>query len=633
MSQQFGDPEEWVNTRRMFWSSLSTSELTGKSPYHMSDLVEWIDTPVELRDSLIDFIRNEERFNPATACKDRFLACFHIEQLLARQNHFYEAPRKDREFLMYGLYDSVFNPLRRNAAHILNQNYLSYPSVTINEGYRGVKRDSIDLEHSTSYYEPGCQPVDDYGRPFTPDPSEYSQDEYSDSDMELIEHSEEYDAAKKQCLNGNNGEWTNGDDMPKKVKTAKQKQRSQRKNAKKAFARDLGKMVAADFVGNTLTDVGYMVGARTARGVKRTIKNTKKMVPSIINSARSMIPTFGGKTLHLSDAASRYLQAFLNPFDERVSRVKIPRPPAQRSFPVTGFIRGSGFIGLQGFGFVAMNPCLANDVPAVLATTAAYNQSITGTLPNDTVWNDPSTVNGTANNPAAYACTNLPYTYGTLVTTASAPSSSVFIGGRNVSCSLRVWYTGTTFYEGGQYFAYVDPEGENVLGDNHAAASPPTGLSAAQFASKDATEILKVKGQNEMRIIKFTTDPNMDDYPRLNSASIRKVYPQSGGMSYNGTLNGIVGFFPAVVCVTGTAGQPFYWEYIVHNEYIGPGVAQSLFTDTDTDAVGYDCVKNILAHAQRDVATNPRLTLSKALKQEMAKQGVVFGHSQRSVDY
>lgn len=362
-------------------------------------------------------------------------------------------------------------------------------------------------------------------------------------------------------------------------------------------------------------------------------KAITRKVPSAISTGFNAITSGGGKTLVLSSAASRYLMSYMDPFSDKVSRVKIPRPPAMRSFAVTGFIRGSGFIGTQGVGFVAMNPVLSNNLPAVYATTAAYAHSVTGAPVNNFNWNDPVVINGGVNWPAAFACSNLPYTAAELNTGGQAGSGINFIAGRNVSTSLRMWYTGTALNEAGQYFAYVDPEGENVLGDNHASGVAPTGYSTGGLASKDATEIIRVKGQNEVRIVKFSVDPNQDDYPRPVSSTIRKNYPHSGLVSYDGTLNNVVGIFNSVIMINGTAGQPFYFEYIVHNEYNGPGVSQALLTDTDTDAVGYDAVKNVLAHAQREVASNPRKTLKQCLALECKKQKVSLGAGQRSVDY
>jgi len=433
-------------------------------------------------------------------------------------------------------------------------------------------------------------------------------------------------------LNGSHGEVTETDDFKKNngsgrrrgrgggtggrqassVPTRRRKGPSRQvQNAKKVMAREAAVAVASNFVGAPMARMGYRLAAKSLGAMNR----------------------FGAKTLVLSEHASRYLLSFVKPFDQAVQQVSVPRPPATRSFKVTGYIRGSGQIGANGIGFVAVAPTLTNDRPCAYYTTAQYTPTVTGAPPSDFAYTSPTFQQGGTLFPGAAFMSNLPYATNQLNTTSGGTGSVNEITGRIVSCSMRLYYTGTTFNEGGNYYAYSDPDVNNVLGADHTSAAVPSGYSTANLLSKDATEIIKVKGRSEASLVRICTDPNMDDYPRANASALRKMFPYSGGEYYtNGadTYNGVANM---VIMIDGTAAQPFYFEVVTHAEYIGPGVVQGLLSDTNNDAVGYDCVKNLLQHAQRRVASDPRLTFKDALEQEMKRQGVRMGTGQRSVDY
>lgn len=367
-----------------------------------------------------------------------------------------------------------------------------------------------------------------------------------------------------------------------------------------------------------------MIYGAISKMAKRTPKKQKKSNKS--SSAR-------GKRLELSRSASMYLKSYISPFATSVSQVCVPRPPSQRSYKVTGFIRGTGYIGQSGIGFVAFAPCLANNYPAVYFTTAAYNQPLSAGPPSDQFVATSAT--GGANFPANVNMSNLPFNLANL--TAGIPpgtGSTLAIAGRIVSSSIRIQYTGTTLNQSGMYYAYADPDLQNVLGGDHLAAAPGTGYSVSTLSTRDATEINKVTQNNESSIIVIPTDPNLDDYPRPNNSNLRKLYPYANAESFT-TLDGtsLIGCPSSIIMITGQKDQPFYFEAVTHAEYLGPGIPQALLSESETDVVGYDTVKNLLTHAQREVSSNPRMTLKSAMKAEMGRQKVAMGKGQRSVDY
>lgn len=425
-------------------------------------------------------------------------------------------------------------------------------------------------------------------------------------------------------LNGSHGEWTGSDDVKS---TGKGKARNRgggsnntvTRKRKTAVGRVAGVVRATtkNLVRNKgIKTLGLLIGEQNARGGYQKV-------------ARTLRP----KELVLSDSASKYLLSFVKPFDNSVAQCYIPRPPATRSFKVTGFVRGAGAIGANGFGFIAVSPTLCNDRPCAWFTTSVYTPTVLGAPPSDIAYTNPLYSAGGLKWPASTTMSNLPYSTAQLTATAGGTGSTLEISGRIVSCCLRVYYTGTALSEAGNYYAYADPDVNNVLGGDHTSGADPTGYNTAQLLSKDATEIIKVKGRSEASLVRVCTDPNMDDYPRAAASALRKVYPYCGGEYYTNSADNIIGCANFVIALDGTASQPFYFEIVTHTEYIGTGVVQGLLSDTNNDAVGYDCVKNILQHAQRMVATNPRMTFQQCVSSEMSRQGVRMGRGQRSVDY
>lgn len=407
-------------------------------------------------------------------------------------------------------------------------------------------------------------------------------------------------------LNGNNGEVTNTDDYKKGKKLVQNSQGQKKKKIKKQrsnLLRSLGRAGAKAVIGAVATKVtgnaaiGALSGPAIYGGVARLLKYSSSDAKNV---------------LHLSDAASRLLFAYMYPFDERVKGVKSIRSPAQPSYSVTGFIRGTGYIGLQGFGFVEISPTLANDTVCCSYTTAAYNYTVTSA--NST---DSAIATGGSSFPAYAVMSNLPYNYATL--TSNTPGS--IISGRINVASLTCAYVGTVLNSSGQYYAYADPDNDSVVGANHTSANPPLGYSAANLSTKDACEISSVGPKSMSRIVVLPSNNYEMDYSANNNTNLRKAYPFSQGQTQTDANTGAS---CAVIAITGKAGEPFYFEAIVHAEYIGSGVVQSLLTESQSDAVGYDALQTIEARAQRSVASNPNLNLTQAIKQEMRREGVVF---------
>lgn len=385
----------------------------------------------------------------------------------------------------------------------------------------------------------------------------------------------------------------------------KSKKKSKSRRIGKTIARELAVGIASDYVGRENARMGYRFLARRSKAK-------------------------GENNLVLSRAASNWLSSFASPMNQMVMSIGLPRPPSQPSFKVKGFIRGTGFIGVNGVGWVAIAPTLANNAPAVYYTPSTYAIANMSGPPSDLTL--AASQAGGVNYPAWVAMSNLPYSSTQLTTSSGVGSSSSDIAGRLVSCAFSVEYIGTTLNQSGQLYGYSDPDTNNVLGGNHIAANPGSGYFASELAQRDACEIYNVNDRRKMAISILPSDDNMDDYPRQSLSFSRKVFPYSSGETYttNTSDTTSAGAAIAAIMLTGISQQQFYFEVVFHVEYIGAGVTQSLMTESSTDSVGYDAVKGLLAKAQRRVAGTGNQTFVKSLKKEMQKEKIVFGTGIRS---
>ncbi len=398
----------------------------------------------------------------------------------------------------------------------------------------------------------------------------------------------------------------------KNNKNNKQQQKQKRRNKKKVFkaiAREALIHQVGDFVGKSNAKLAY-----------------KAVASAIPKGRRSRQPRRG---VVLSKMASMYGRAFATPFSESVKFVGIPRNPAQPSYKVTGFLRGTGAIGTTGFGYIAIAPTVCNDRPCVYYTTSSYARSITAAPPSDLTI--AGSKGGGATFPAWAEMANLPYTSTQLNTSINVSNSQAEVGGRVVACAVRMEYTGTVLDRSGQFFAYADPQCMNVLGDNHTQANDGTGYTTTTLSTKDACEIINLQIKNSAELVVLPSDENMDDYPRASNSAVRKTYPYCSGSSYtvqtSDTGNGAA---TALIAVTGKAGSTFYFEVVTHVEYIGPAIPQGLLTENAADVVGFDTIKNVLVRAQRSVASQPNLTFRQAYNYELRKEGIVYGKGPRT---
>lgn len=372
----------------------------------------------------------------------------------------------------------------------------------------------------------------------------------------------------------------------------------------------MGIALGASFVGKNSAKLVY-------KGAAKLNKIRKK-----VGTKRPKKSDSRGKALILGAEASRYLKSYIHPFDPEVRSAHIPTTPSYPTYKVMGFIRGTGYIGTQGIGFVAFAPTVANDSSCVYYTTAAYAQNMAAPAASDS-----GILSGGATIPAIAVMSNLPYTSSQI----TATTRNAKIEPRIVSAALRLQFTGTELNRSGLVYAYTDPDGDNTLGDSHTLGNAGNGYTIDQLSAKEATEIVPVrKGYTQLVALPPTSYGT--DFTNQNANVARQIWPYSVGdnITINGNTNGGAS---TLIMITGIPGQSFYFEAITHAEYVGAGVVQSLLTPGEADVVGLDAVQNLLSKAQRAVVSDAQASFAKAVKDTMAKENIKFGTGKRSVDY
>jgi len=239
-------------------------------------------------------------------------------------------------------------------------------------------------------------------------------------------------------------------------------------------------------------------------------------------------------------------------------------------------IEGDGAIGAQGVGYVALMPCLTNDLPCVFFTNNLFN--------HDTLY----MVNtaGVLRNGVVTANVNSPYVSSQLVAGASYDNTA--LDGRVVVASLRVSYTGPLLSTSGLTTGYVNPRHSSIesvrTGTGTGFAHP--GISYFQsmqessicpFSPKPCTISMGAALPHEYGF-GGTVGDNLDQaatlagYPYSNGDNLFNLV--DGGNPF--VVNGIaVGVPTAVMMMSGQPGVSFHFSVILHCEVVGQAAAPS----------------------------------------------------------
>lgn len=378
------------------------------------------------------------------------------------------------------------------------------------------------------------------------------------------------------------------------------------RNKIKRVARNAASAVASQYIGSANTQM-----ARVAiNSIGRQIKGQK--VPRPLSNP----PTILGR------CASRLLQSYISPFN--VDNVCIPTPPGLPTRKIRTYIRGVATIGLKGFGFVAVAPCLCRDRPAVFYSSATYNLDNLSAPSTDLAWN----------------ATPSQYTPNMVAVSGSYGAddfdrqgidpNNPYVEGRICSASLSVQYAGRAVDQQGLIVGYLDLASSSVLGDAHLSTAAGNGYTLTQLMSLAYADVEMNKGKMTMPII--PDSQASDDFLEQNTATSAHYYPYSGRTSY---LDGssparlVIGTCPAVIAFSGTVGASVYFEYVQHTEVKGSLVPSSMMTGNDIDEVGYTVVRDMVSKA-RNLQQGTSKPFISCIRDVMRQHNVIYGEGYRT---
>lgn len=344
------------------------------------------------------------------------------------------------------------------------------------------------------------------------------------------------------------------------------------------------------------------------------------------NAKRALKPKSG---ITLGKCATSLLRSYSRPFDPAVRDVCLPIPPYAPTMKVRGYLRGVGFIGAAGVGFLAISPTTCNDLPTVYYTKADYGRSQLAAPVSDKTL--PAQASGGPEYPANACMRNLPFGFESFRHGNTVDTITPVVRGRIASCTARLSYTGTKLNQSGLLMAYNDPADLNILGDAHTSTGAGNGYYDSQIMSFLGTEIEHANKEIVLPII--PSDMGSDDFPIDNLYNMEDIYPYCGAMEYvtADAAAARAGVATAVIMITGVAGSSFFFEVVTNVEYKGTGVASSLLTDVDSDYSGYTTVKDLVVKARRLAQATPEATFSKCLDQIVKRKNISFSTKEYSV--
>lgn len=254
-----------------------------------------------------------------------------------------------------------------------------------------------------------------------------------------------------------------------------------------------------------------------------------------------------------------------------IDEVCIPYGNGRPSQKISSLIRGTGSIGVNGIGFVAVTPTFLNDSPVVFWTQSAYDEtSINLTAPGVS----------NANNPSGYS-------YAYFDTTGTRNQ------GRICTVGLRIKYIGTELNMSGQVFGLYTPDRVDMEKFNTAIMGTFRETDVRNFGRQWVTlgSVAQEDKEWDYTSADGITDP------------LQTYLWSSGSISSFGYGVGSPVMAFMVTGVPASAnGQSFAFELIVRSEVIGQSV-QGLTTKNAVDIDGLGKVVSVVNKVPAKIAT------------------------------
>lgn len=276
----------------------------------------------------------------------------------------------------------------------------------------------------------------------------------------------------------------------------------------------------------------------------------------------------------LSDAALRYALAVTEPFRDGCIGASVPIANTYTQ-KATGFLRGSGRMGTAGVAYIAMAPSPTRDAPSIITTDGNYALTSFEPLFADNVTN-PGVL--------LHAFPNLPHTSISILADDDTP----VVSARVVSAGLRVRYMGTELNLGGESFVRRAPTHNSVQVAASGSSIDLIGLggyreTAVSSYSRRTLEVTDHAFElSECEILPYSRHNAIEDsYAKTQSvypfSRGRRVFVNNAGVEYTYDTGACkLGVPTAIIGITGTPGEPYYFEGVIHVEYTGIGAAHAV---------------------------------------------------------
>jgi hypothetical protein len=264
-------------------------------------------------------------------------------------------------------------------------------------------------------------------------------------------------------------------------------------------------------------------------------------------------------------------------------------------------MRGDGFVGTQGVGFVAVTPCLTNDIPTCFYTGMTYARNDIAILAGNDLLTDginPGFHNGPYNSADFYQ-----------LITRSAPAN-----GRIVSVGLKLNYTGTTLSQSGLVYGYRSAEHENCTEQPSVAGAGASPITLAGLGQRPDTIICPTDREG-CTITDYASCSseleysNQGDHANPTDSSLL-VYPYckngtglTSDFTYSINSQIQIGHPTLMFAISGVPGTSFHFELILHLEYIGLSAAGKL-SGTHSDILNTHRILNAANTVNRERSRN-----------------------------
>jgi hypothetical protein len=272
-----------------------------------------------------------------------------------------------------------------------------------------------------------------------------------------------------------------------------------------------------------------------ATTVKQSKNQKKKVKKNIVVASKALAKDL--MVYKVPECAEHYFNALCDPFNVPTG-VCIPAD----LFPIPSqkcrtFVRGTFNLGTTGFGYIAFNPALANDVACTASTTSA---SIGNTGTTFSAYTATNAVN----------MTQLPYT--------AAQLAAGTVKGRIAAFGIRVKYIGKLMDSNGICVSFEDPDHRDVLTNYNYST-----LNANPYTTVDRV----YTGNHWDKAVCYSGPTTISDY------------------EFSAVNQPLLTTF-MIVAISGVAGDLYEFEIYQHTEYLGQIVVGKSFSHADPTSFG-----------------------------------------------